>query len=165
MFKLRGVYRVTYTLSCLNRAIVSLQYFLLRKLYVCRLMTDYINNRTECSKFSFASNHLLSFISFLSSRSSSVHVTVLSCIFRVNIRSLGFTDASDGSQPQQDGKMIINTEWGAYGDDGALNRWLTEYDDIIDQNSVNVGRQRYEKMIAGMYLGEIVRLGKILKSF
>lgn len=82
------------------------------------------------------------------------------CYFedRVNIRSLGFTDASDGSQPQQDGKMIINTEWGAYGDDGALNRWLTEYDDIIDQNSVNVGRQRYEKMIAGMYLGEIVRL-------
>ena len=57
--------------------------------------------------------------------------------------------------------MIINTEWGAYGDDGALNRWLTEYDEIIDQNSVNVGRQRYEKMIAGMYLGEIVRLGKI----
>ena len=56
--------------------------------------------------------------------------------------------------------MIINTEWGAYGDDGALDRWLTEYDDIIDQNSVNIGRQRYEKMIAGMYLGEIVRLGK-----
>ena len=55
--------------------------------------------------------------------------------------------------------MIINTEWGAYGDDGALDRWLTEYDDIIDQNSVNIGRQRYEKMIAGMYLGEIVRLG------
>ena len=163
MFKLRGVYRVTYTLSCLNRAIVLLQYFLLRKLYVCRLMTDYINNRTECSKFSSASNHLLSLkiISSCSGRSSSIHVTILSCIFRVNIRSLGFTDASDGSQPQQDGKMIINTEWGAYGDDGALNRWLTEYDDIIDQNSVNVGRQRYEKMIAGMYLGEIVRLGKI----
>ena len=56
--------------------------------------------------------------------------------------------------------MIINTEWGAYGDDGALDRWLTEYDDIIDQNSVNIGRQKYEKMIAGMYLGEIVRLGK-----
>ena len=45
-----------------------------------------------------------------------------------------------------------------------MNRWLTEYDEIIDQNSVNVGRQRYEKMIAGMYLGEIVRLGKFSKS-
>ena len=82
-----------------------------------------------------------------------------SCIFRVNIRSLGFTDGSDADDAQSEGKMIINTEWGAYGDDGALDRWLTEYDDIIDQNSVNIGRQRYEKMIAGMYLGEIVRLG------
>ena len=85
--------------------------------------------------------------------------TEFSCIFRVNIRSLGFTDGSDADDAQSEGKMIINTEWGAYGDDGALDRWLTEYDDIIDQNSVNIGRQRYEKMIAGMYLGEIVRLG------
>ena len=96
-------------------------------------------------------------------RSSTTCPTILSYIFRVNIRSLGFTDASDGSQPQSDGKMIINTEWGAYGDDGALDRWLTEYDDIIDQNSVNVGRQRYEKMISGMYLDEIVRLGKFFQ--
>ena len=96
-------------------------------------------------------------------RSSTTCPTILSYIFRVNIRSLGFTDTSDGSQPQSDGKMIINTEWGAYGDDGALDRWLTEYDDIIDQNSVNVGRQRYEKMISGMYLDEIVRLGKFFQ--
>ena len=106
------------------------------------------------------------FLNSLSSHFSSAQGladTDFSGIFRVNIRSLGFTDASDGSpnsQAQSDGKMIINTEWGAYGDDGALDRWLTEYDDIIDQNSVNIGRQRYEKMIAGMYLGEIVRLGK-----
>ena len=56
-----------------------------------------------------------------------------------------------------------STEWGAYGDNVALDRWLTEYDDIIDQNSVNFGRQRHEKMISGMYLGEIFRLGKFFQ--
>ena len=35
---------------------------------------------------------------------------------------------------------------------------FSAYDDIVDRNSVNPGKQRFEKMIAGMYLGEIVRL-------
>ena len=35
---------------------------------------------------------------------------------------------------------------------------FSEYDDVVDEHSVNRGKQRFEKMIAGMYLGEIVRL-------
>lgn len=63
----------------------------------------------------------------------------------------------DGLQ-DADGKMCINMEWGAFGDDGALDEWTTEYDRILDANSVHPTKQRFEKMMAGMYLGEIVRL-------
>jgi len=56
-----------------------------------------------------------------------------------------------------DGKMIINMEWGAFGDDGCLDNFVTEYDLLLDQNSIHPGQQRYEKMIAGMYIGELVR--------
>lgn len=34
---------------------------------------------------------------------------------------------------------------------------LTPYDDIVDRNSDNRGRQRFEKAISGMYLGEILK--------
>ncbi|CAG5098826.1 Oidioi.mRNA.OKI2018_I69.XSR.g16011.t1.cds [Oikopleura dioica] len=57
-----------------------------------------------------------------------------------------------------DGKMCINMEWGAFGDDGALDEWTTEYDRVLDANSVHPTKQRFEKMMAGMYIGEIVRL-------
>jgi hexokinase len=41
------------------------------------------------------------------------------------------------------GEMIINTEWGAYGDDGCLDtlKVRTRFDRIVDANSINPGRQ------------------------
>ncbi|XP_073997710.1 hexokinase A isoform X3 [Rhodnius prolixus] len=54
--------------------------------------------------------------------------------------------------------VLINTEWGAFGDHGELEFITTSYDKEIDQKSVNPGKQRHEKMISGMYLGELVRL-------
>uniref|UniRef100_A0A182SY59 Phosphotransferase n=1 Tax=Anopheles maculatus TaxID=74869 RepID=A0A182SY59_9DIPT len=54
--------------------------------------------------------------------------------------------------------VLINTEWGAFGDDGALDFVRTEYDREIDQHSINPGRQLQEKMISGMYMGELARL-------
>jgi hexokinase len=59
---------------------------------------------------------------------------------------------------EKDGDMIVNMEWGACGDDGALDEFRNEYDDYIDEASLNLGKQKFEKMISGMYLGEIVRL-------
>nr|XP_009857733.1 hexokinase-2-like isoform X4 [Ciona intestinalis] len=56
------------------------------------------------------------------------------------------------------GGMCINMEWGAFGDDGALSDYRNEYDVHVDENSLNSGKQLYEKMISGMYMGEIVRL-------
>ncbi|XP_014916565.1 hexokinase-1-like isoform X1 [Poecilia latipinna] len=55
------------------------------------------------------------------------------------------------------GRMCINMEWGAFGDNGCLDDFRTDYDHAVDDLSLNVGKQRYEKMISGMYLGEIVR--------
>ncbi|XP_044515113.1 hexokinase-1 isoform X2 [Gracilinanus agilis] len=56
-----------------------------------------------------------------------------------------------------EGRMCVNMEWGAFGDNGCLEDLRTEYDRIVDDFSLNAGKQRYEKMISGMYLGEIVR--------
>ncbi|NXI25195.1 HXK1 protein, partial [Sterrhoptilus dennistouni] len=56
-----------------------------------------------------------------------------------------------------EGKMCINTEWGAFGDNGCIDHIRTKYDREVDEGSLNPGKQRYEKMTSGMYLGEIVR--------
>ncbi|XP_068460705.1 hexokinase-2 isoform X1 [Clinocottus analis] len=56
-----------------------------------------------------------------------------------------------------DGRMCVNMEWGAFGDNGELDDFCTEFDHIVDNCSNNPGKQRYEKMISGMYLGEVVR--------
>ncbi|XP_056140844.1 hexokinase-2-like [Lampris incognitus] len=58
----------------------------------------------------------------------------------------------------EDGQMCINTEWGAFGDDGALKDIQTEFDVALDRTTDNAGFQTFEKMIGGKYLGEIVRL-------
>uniref|UniRef100_A0AAQ5Z6X5 Hexokinase-2 n=1 Tax=Amphiprion ocellaris TaxID=80972 RepID=A0AAQ5Z6X5_AMPOC len=55
------------------------------------------------------------------------------------------------------GRMCVNVEWGAFGDNGELDDFCTQFDHTVDDCSNNPGKQRYEKMISGMYLGEIVR--------
>ncbi|XP_048379085.2 hexokinase-2 isoform X1 [Stegostoma tigrinum] len=57
----------------------------------------------------------------------------------------------------EEGRMCINTEWGAFGENGCLDDIRTEFDQEVDRLSMNPGKQTYEKMISGMYLGEIVR--------
>jgi hexokinase len=56
-----------------------------------------------------------------------------------------------------DTPMAINCEWGAFDNEGkVLPR--TPYDIAIDKDSPRPGQQAFEKMIAGLYLGEIFRL-------
>lgn len=57
-----------------------------------------------------------------------------------------------------DERVIINTEWGAFGDLGSLEFIRTFYDREVDKHSINPGSQLFEKMLSGMYLGELVRL-------
>lgn len=54
--------------------------------------------------------------------------------------------------------MLINTEWGAFGELGVLDFVVTEFDRAIDENSINPNKQLFEKMISGMYMGELTRL-------
>jgi len=53
--------------------------------------------------------------------------------------------------------MVINTEWGAFGDNGELDFVVTKWDRAVDEMSVNPGKQIFEKMISGMYMGELIR--------
>lgn len=64
-------------------------------------------------------------------------------------------------------QVIINCEWGAMGDHKdkrELDCYRNEFDAEIDSNSINPGCQTYEKMISGMYIGELLRLS-ILKLY
>ncbi|CAH8516822.1 unnamed protein product [Schistosoma turkestanicum] len=54
-------------------------------------------------------------------------------------------------------EVVINTEWGAFGEKGELDIWRTQFDKSLDKESLQPGKQLYEKMISGMYLGELVR--------
>jgi hexokinase len=56
-----------------------------------------------------------------------------------------------------DTPMAINCEWGAF-DNEHLVLPRTKYDEAIDNDSPRPGQQAFEKMIAGLYLGEIFRL-------
>ena len=53
--------------------------------------------------------------------------------------------------------MIVNTEWGAFGNQGELDFILTKWDKRVDAASINPGKQIFEKMISGMYMGEVTR--------
>ncbi|KAF1743267.1 hypothetical protein MXB_3860 [Myxobolus squamalis] len=59
--------------------------------------------------------------------------------------------------------VIINTEWGAFGEHQELKEFRTAIDNEIDISSINPGHQIFEKMLAGMYIGDIARL-LIVKS-
>lgn len=51
------------------------------------------------------------------------------------------------------GKMIVNTEWGNFN-----KLHFTAYDKTLDRATHNRGEQLLEKMVSGMYLGEVTRL-------
>lgn len=56
-----------------------------------------------------------------------------------------------------DDEMAINCEWGAFDNEHKVLP-LTSWDLAIDLASPRPGQQAFEKMIAGLYLGEILRL-------
>ncbi|MBM4314401.1 MAG: hypothetical protein FJ122_10855 [Deltaproteobacteria bacterium] len=54
--------------------------------------------------------------------------------------------------PGDPGEMVVNMEWGGFR---RLKR--NAYDEALDLASPNPGRQHLEKLVSGMYLGEIAR--------
>ncbi|KAH9816571.1 hexokinase-domain-containing protein [Melampsora americana] len=60
------------------------------------------------------------------------------------------------NKSQKFNHMIINTEWGAFDNDRKVLP-VTKYDNKLDRLSINPRKQAFEKMISGMYLGELSR--------
>ena len=56
--------------------------------------------------------------------------------------------------------MAINCEYGAFDNEHAVLPF-TKYDITIDRDSPRPGQQAFEKMTAGLYLGEIFRLSLV----
>ncbi|KAF7354987.1 Phosphotransferase [Mycena sanguinolenta] len=54
------------------------------------------------------------------------------------------------------GIMVVNTEWGAFNNTRS-HLPSTPFDNALDRLSINPRFQAFEKMISGMYLGEITR--------
>ncbi len=52
--------------------------------------------------------------------------------------------------------MIVNIEWGAF-DNERTTLPFTKYDETLDAQTDNPGRQLFEKMLSGLYLGELAR--------
>ncbi|KAI0146661.1 hxk, hexokinase [Pestalotiopsis sp. NC0098] len=87
---------------------------------------------------------------------------VIGCIFGTGCNAAYMENC--GSIPKlahmnlpKDCPMAINCEWGAFDNEHKVLP-LTPYDIIIDKESPRPGQQAFEKMIAGLYLGEIFRL-------
>lgn len=57
----------------------------------------------------------------------------------------------------EDAKVIINTEYGSFDNDLKVLP-ATPFDAQINRESLRPGTQIYEKMVAGLYIGEMLRL-------
>ncbi|KAJ7755666.1 hypothetical protein DFH07DRAFT_1027993 [Mycena maculata] len=68
-----------------------------------------------------------------------------------NIRKLANDPAAS-----RGGIMVVNTEWGAFNNTRS-HLPSTPFDNGLDRLSINPRFQAFEKMISGMYLGEITR--------
>jgi len=64
--------------------------------------------------------------------------------------------AKGNSGPTNANEMVVNMEWGAFDEERRVLP-VTKYDNKLDRESINPRIHVYEKMISGMYLGEIVR--------
>ncbi|KAI9253888.1 hexokinase-domain-containing protein [Phascolomyces articulosus] len=63
---------------------------------------------------------------------------------------------STEENPAGTDEMVINMEWGAFDNERRVLP-LTMYDNKVNRQSRNLHQQLFEKMISGMYLGEIAR--------
>ncbi|XP_077506296.1 hexokinase-1-like isoform X2 [Amblyomma americanum] len=60
-------------------------------------------------------------------------------------------------EKERTSEVVVNTEWGAFGDNGVLDFVKTEFDRTVDHQSLFTGSFTFEKLLSGEFLGEIVR--------
>jgi hexokinase len=81
--------------------------------------------------------------------------TNAACLEQVaNIPAMRGAALPDSGDDVIDASTVVNTEWGAY-DSPLVPR--CDADVAMDADSVRPGAQPFEKLVAGMYLGEIAR--------
>ncbi|VDK85872.1 unnamed protein product [Litomosoides sigmodontis] len=63
-------------------------------------------------------------------------------------------------------EMIIDTEWGGFGDHSEADYLLTQYDRIVDRRSEHPGVNTFDKLVGGKCMGEVVRvvLEKLIRA-
>jgi hexokinase len=86
--------------------------------------------------------------------------TIIGAIFGTGCNAAYMDDCGSISKikgPSDDTPMAINCEYGAF-DNSHRVLPRTKYDKIVDDESPRPGEQSFEKMSAGLYLGEIFRL-------
>ena len=85
---------------------------------------------------------------------------LISCIFGTGTNGAYLEDISKiGKLKLASGTiqhMVINTEWGGF-DDERLALPVTIFDNKLDRESIRPRNHVFEKMISGMYLGEVAR--------
>ncbi|KAJ7781622.1 hypothetical protein B0H16DRAFT_1499098 [Mycena metata] len=98
----------------------------------------------------------------LLSRSYTAGGCVLGAIFGTGTNGAYVEDLSNIRKLANDpaasrgGLMVVNTEWGAFNNSRS-HLPSTPFDNGLDRLSINPSFQAFEKMISGMYLGEITR--------
>lgn len=81
-----------------------------------------------------------------------------------DFKKLDKSQASSSSSKAKGGRpqyMLVNTEWGGFDDDAQARSEglrITRYDNIVDRTSIRPRNHCFEKMISGMYLGELARV-------
>jgi len=65
-------------------------------------------------------------------------------------------EVEDPMNPRPD-YMIINAEWGGFDDERNILP-ITPFDNVVDRTAIRPRHHAFEKMISGMYLGEISRI-------
>lgn len=84
---------------------------------------------------------------------------VQTCISNIRLLKAYWEKLSECSKISgtQEEEMIINTEWGSFGDKNPKLLPRTVYDNRLNRESWNAGVHIFEKMVSGLYLGELVR--------
>ncbi|KAB5594023.1 Hexokinase [Ceratobasidium theobromae] len=71
-------------------------------------------------------------------------------------KTSSFTKLGSGLSEIKSEYMVVNTEWGAFDNERTVLD-VTPFDNKLDRESINPRFQCFEKLISGMYLGEITR--------
>lgn len=84
------------------------------------------NIKQDFQESSVQTNQVCAFYSFTGTGTNACYME--------EMRHLELVDGDEG-------RMCVNMEWGAFGDDGALDDIRTEFDREIDAGSLNPGKQ------------------------